>query len=115
MKPNLRQNKLLLLLGLLALSGLTAYGYRASGPWRSAAKVKAPRTPLVSAVSHAELSPETEMEPAQSGGGYNVTQSVIAGGGGVSANGNTRLEGSLGQSATTTSNGGRYTLSGGFF
>jgi hypothetical protein len=53
--------------------------------------------------------------PAQQGGSYNITQSVIPGGGGVSSNGNTSATGSVGQSATGVSSGGQYTVSGGFW
>ena len=63
------------------------------------------------AVTHAEAA----LEPAQSGGSYNVTQAVIEGGGGTSANGTTNVTGSIGQSATVVASGGSYTVSGGFW
>ena len=50
----------------------------------------------------------------QSGSGYQIAQSVIAGGGGVSENGGTRLEGIIGQGILGASSGGSYTLDGGF-
>ena len=51
---------------------------------------------------------------AQSGGSYQITQSVIPGGGGVSTNGMQRLEGTIGQAIPGSSSGGDYTLDGGF-
>ncbi|MBI1764831.1 MAG: hypothetical protein HYR56_25755 [Acidobacteria bacterium] len=71
------------------------------------------------AVSHAASPPVRTLNtatvaPAQSGGSYNLTQTVIPGGGGVSTNGSTKLEGSLGQSITALSSGGQYTLASGF-
>jgi hypothetical protein len=53
--------------------------------------------------------------PAQSGGSYNITQSLISGGGGLSANGATNINGSVGQAAAAASSGGIYTVSGGFW
>jgi hypothetical protein len=51
---------------------------------------------------------------AQSGGSYDLSRHVIAGGGGVSTAGAQRLEGVIGQSVVGTSNGGTFTLNGGF-
>jgi hypothetical protein len=133
MPSNTRHNQFLLLLGMLALSGLTAYAYRTSAQWRrpSAAPAGQPsalspplRGRAVSAVvtltsaaasTHAEAGEGAAVEPAQSGGNYNITQSVIPGGGGTSANGNTNVIGSAGQSVAAASSGGSYTLSGGFW
>jgi hypothetical protein len=51
-----------------------------------------------------------------SGGGYQITQSVIAGGGGTSiANPNLQLDGTVGQPIQDTSSGGSFTLNGGFW
>lgn len=54
---------------------------------------------------------------AQSGGIYEITQTVIASGGGQnSANGNLSLDGTIGQPlAGTNSTGGNYNLRGGFW
>ena len=54
---------------------------------------------------------------AQSGGAYNLSQSVIAGGGGSnSAGGNYNVSGTIGQPlAGTNSTGGNYSLRGGFW
>lgn len=143
MKTNLRQTKLTLLLGLLALTGLTAYAYRASEQWRRhtaapagqpAAILSRPReryaaSPAASlltltsaaAGAHSEAPPKAEeaeheaaLAPAQSGGSYNITQSVISGGGGESSNGNINVTGAFGQSVAATSSGGQYAVSGGF-
>ena len=52
---------------------------------------------------------------AQSGGGYDLTWNVIAGGGGTSTGGAYSLSGTIGQSDTDTLSGGAYTLHGGFW
>ena len=51
----------------------------------------------------------------QQGGPYILNPSVISGGGGRSANGNTRIEGSIGQSTLGVSIGGSYVVNGGFW
>jgi hypothetical protein len=50
----------------------------------------------------------------QTGEGQQITQSVVAGGGGVSTAGARRLEGTIGQSVAGGISGGTYTLDGGF-
>ncbi|MBI3425653.1 MAG: VCBS repeat-containing protein, partial [Acidobacteria bacterium] len=143
MNTNPRPTKLTLLLGLLALSGLTAYAYRAGEQWRSHSAAPAeqptailshahgrnaasrPSTPVTPTSAAALVPPKAEdaeplavpeaaLEPAQSGGSYNITQAVIPGGGGVSANGNTNVNGTLGQSAAAVSSGGQYSIGSGF-
>lgn len=53
---------------------------------------------------------------AQSGGGFEITKSVIAGGGGTSSGGEFTLSGTIGQSlAGTTSSGGDFQLTSGFW
>jgi hypothetical protein len=54
---------------------------------------------------------------AQSGGGYDLTWSVIAGGGGKvnESGGLYSLRGTIGQPAVGVLNGGSYTLTGGFW
>ena len=53
---------------------------------------------------------------AQSGGNFTVTQSVIAGGGNASSGNGFSVTGTIGQSAAgTTSSGGAFSLSGGFW
>ena len=50
-----------------------------------------------------------------SGGAFQITNSTVAGGGGVSTNGNTKVEGTAGQPfAGAASSGGTITLTGGF-
>ena len=122
-----RRNQVLLSLGLLLLSGFTSFAQRAyltrygnaalaakntltPHPPEHAGRDKAKLT-NAAAVTHAEAA----LEPAQSGGSYNVTQAVIAGGGGTSANGATNVTGSIGQSAAVAASGGSYTVSGGFW
>lgn len=51
----------------------------------------------------------------QSGGPYTINPSVVAGGGGSSANGNTSVEGTIGQGVLGSSSGGSYTLDSGFW
>jgi hypothetical protein len=51
----------------------------------------------------------------QSGGSFNITSSVIAGGGGKSTNGTTSLEGTIGQATLGASSGGNFTVNGGFW
>ncbi|MET0624586.1 MAG: Calx-beta domain-containing protein [Pyrinomonadaceae bacterium] len=53
--------------------------------------------------------------PARAQSGPQVTQSSVAGGGGVSTQGPTRVEGVIGQSSAGSSSGGSFTLYGGFF
>lgn len=53
---------------------------------------------------------------AQSGGNFVITKSVIAGGGGSSSGGGFTVDGTIGQSAAgTTSTGGNFSLTGGFW
>ncbi|HEX7312956.1 MAG TPA: Calx-beta domain-containing protein [Pyrinomonadaceae bacterium] len=53
--------------------------------------------------------------PARAQTGPQLTQSSVAGGGGVSTQGSTRVEGVVGQASAGTSSGGSFTLDGGFF
>jgi uncharacterized protein (TIGR03437 family) len=131
MKTNLRQTKLTLLLGLLALSGFTAYAYRTSEQWpRHTAAPAGPPTAIAShplergtaVVTLSEELPKAEdaehgvaLAPAQSGGSYNFTQAAITGGGGESSNGNLNLNSTLGQSLAGASSGGQFSVSGGFW
>jgi hypothetical protein len=55
------------------------------------------------------------LSPARGQTGPQLTQSVVAGGGGVSTQGSLRVEGTVGQSSAGASGGGTYTLYGGFF
>ena len=48
-------------------------------------------------------------------GGYSMTRSVIAGGGGVSGGGSYDLEGTIGQPATGVSSQGEYHVASGFW
>ncbi len=52
---------------------------------------------------------------AQTGGGYDLTWNVIAGGGGTSTGGPYSLSGTIGQSDAGTLSGGAYVLNGGFW
>lgn len=51
----------------------------------------------------------------QSGGPYIINPSVVAGGGGTSANGNMSIVGTIGQGTLGASTGGSFSLDGGFW
>lgn len=51
----------------------------------------------------------------QQGGPYNITKSVVGGGGGRSTNATTTIEGTIGQAILGSSSGGSFSLSGGFW
>src|SRR5262245_59105111 len=51
----------------------------------------------------------------QQGGNFEIKSSVIAGGGGTSANANTRIDGTIGQGILGSSSGGSFSLNGGFW
>lgn len=56
--------------------------------------------------------------PAQTGGNYTITQSIVASGGAASENGNFRVEGTVGQNTAGTVSvgaGGQYAVRGGFW
>ncbi|HVF56866.1 MAG TPA: hypothetical protein VM934_11995 [Pyrinomonadaceae bacterium] len=53
--------------------------------------------------------------PARGQSGPQLTQSTVAGGGGVSTQGSLRVEGTIGQTSAGASSGGTFTLYGGFF
>jgi hypothetical protein len=57
----------------------------------------------------------TKPAPLQSGGTFEIKPSVIAGGGGTSSNGTTRIDGTIGQAVLGTSTGGTFSLLGGFW
>ncbi len=112
-----RQRALLALLCLMLSAGFLF------GQWRvtrhkAAERLAAAPVP-VRATAPVPARPTTPnpapVAPVQSGGSYNLTQSVIPGGGGTSANGTTNVVGSVGQSAVADSSGGIYTVSGGFW
>ena len=63
---------------------------------------------LVWALTHAPVR-------GQSGGTYSISRPTLSGGGGASAQGATRLEGSVGQPAAGASAGGAYVVAGGLF
>src|SRR5436305_1381584 len=119
MNSGLRRTKLAMLLGLLALLGFTTYAYRAIEYWRRQTALTVKQTATLSnsrqgvyeapnGIDHGMGQPQ-----AQSGGVYQVTQTVIAGGSGISSNGNTSIAGTIGQSAAATSSGGQYAIDGG--
>jgi hypothetical protein len=64
------------------------------------------------ATPHFNLAPSAF---AQSGGTYTINPSVTSGGGGVSTNGNIRIEGSIGQSVLGTSSAASFSIDSGFW
>jgi CSLREA domain-containing protein len=60
------------------------------------------------------LSPSSALAQPQ-GGAYQLTRSVVAGGGGASGAEAQRLEGTIGQATAATSTGGGYAVASGFF
>lgn len=123
MKPQARRFQLTVLFLLLALSGLSIFASKNSKVFRG--KKPDNRSSEITACANANNSPRsnehresestTIAEPAQSGGNFNVTRSVVAGGGGASSSGAIRIEGTVGQSAGATSTGGSYSIGGGFW
>ncbi|MBI1759886.1 MAG: VCBS repeat-containing protein [Acidobacteria bacterium] len=127
-----RRSQLALLIALLVLSGFTIYAHKRLEPARAIStnlfrhlrsvtpdRLPPVTKPVVATTSKPPTPPapaieSITLEPAQSGGSYNITQSVIPGGGGVSANGNTSVNGTLGQGLSATSSGGQYSVSSGF-
>ncbi len=125
MKFNVRQPRLTFLLAFVVLTGLTAYAYRAGSlvtPRNDIHQPPGTRT-NAAAVTQVDLLPkpakvpteETALEPLQSGGTFNLPQSVIASGGGQSTGGNNAVTGTVGQSAVGASSGGNYSVQGGFW
>lgn len=130
--------QLIILAALLALGGLTASARWMPqalldshlNPFRWAAKtasaVKPANKSIVTATSAAAetnslfTSVNTDAEPvafapAQAGGSFNITQTVIPGGGGTSTGGNHAATGSIGQSVLGTSSAGNFSVAGGFW
>jgi hypothetical protein len=81
----------------------------------SAAATKTSAAPSQSAGETLKIGEAGEASPAQSGGPYEIVKSVIPGGGEKSTNGDTNINGSLGQPTVETSSGGTYTISSGFW
>ncbi|MBS1791793.1 MAG: putative Ig domain-containing protein [Acidobacteria bacterium] len=97
-----------ILLSLLVLTSVTGFAHWAYHA-HQANEVKHTSYPAAATV----VAPHP-MEPAQSGGSYNITQSVIAGGGGASSGGSYAETGVIGQSVVGASSGGQYSVEGGF-
>jgi uncharacterized protein (TIGR03437 family) len=111
---------------LLTLFGLTIYAHRRFEQARGVKPSQPPRSAAAAPngkIMHnrpakpatAPVEPASAVEPAQSGGSFNLTQSVLPGGGGASAGGFVAVTGSAGQPAVATSGGGAYTVSSGFW
>jgi len=111
MKDTAKRSHLILLCLLPVLCALTIYA-RYGGPAIWQRKPAAP-VPVKQVVRNAL--PAAALSPAQSGGTYNLSQTVIGGGGGSSAGGNNEITGTIGQNATGQSSGGGYAIEGGFW
>ncbi|MBS1787627.1 MAG: hypothetical protein JST85_07895 [Acidobacteria bacterium] len=114
-----RRRSLFALLCLASLAGLL-FGVarsRTLGEFANLApnaeRVGASAGPTVKHEATPEASPLSTV-PTQSGGSYNITQSVIAGGGGASSGGSYAESGVIGQSVVGASSGGQYAVEGGF-
>src|SRR5690349_4455036 len=72
---------------------------------------------LVVSLTRAELSktPLADLAPASAGGGYTLDWYTVDGGGGTSSSASYGLSGTVGQPDASVSNGGSYTLAGGFW
>jgi trimeric autotransporter adhesin len=142
MKTRAKRYQIALLLTLLALAAFTIHAQRAvttarsqnpnltwgqalaaaftSGKPASATinhKRKIPDASRADALVHPQESNDTAeaMTPAQSGGNFNITESVIAGGGERSAGGAYDQTSTIGQSALGEAGGGAFSVSGGFW
>src|SRR5258707_12585183 len=104
MKRNLPQNNFLLLC-LLALLAFTTYAYRASEQSRRHAAALAPQSTIALVAlpeSHTAVQLSKEQLSAPSAQ-FDVSQNVIASGGGASTGGSLTVEGAIGQPAMGTS------------
>lgn len=114
MKYTIKRSQLLWLSLLLMLAALTIQArFGASLSWQR--KNAAPALITQPARVSKSVSPALVAAPVQSGGSYNITQSVIAGGGDKSAGGNITITGTIGQNNAGASSGGSYTVGGGFW
>ena len=110
----MKTRKRILLFCLLPLvlgATIFASGYELQRRWQ--------RQTLASASAHLAAARAVKNAvaavPAQSGGSFNLPQTVIAGGGARSSGGSNVIEGTLGQSSTSQSSGGTYAIAGGFW
>lgn len=134
MKTSARQAQLALLIALLALGGFTIHAQRrltsvrSANPeltWGAALAMAFSNNPAISrqpepatattVTAAAESATTGRLEPAQSGGSFNIAQAVIAGGGAASSGGNFNETGSVGQPALGSASGGIFSVSSGFW
>ncbi len=114
MKYTAKRSHLLWLGLLLTVSALTIQArFGAPLSWSRKPAVSAPVAQPVRAGKSA--SPALAAAPVQSGGSFNITQSVIAGGGERSTGGTSEITGTMGQGLTAQSSGGTYAILGGFW
>jgi hypothetical protein len=116
MRYIIRHSRLIWLCLLLALSGLTIFAYRnyeASLRLRPQGSTKA--SPLTSKRTAERISPTGTLAPTQSGGSFNLPQTVIAGGGERGTGGGNEVEGTIGQAVTAKLSGGTFAIEEGFW
>ena len=135
---NTTTRRLSLLLALLAMFGLTIYAHRiiasaggtflpgllragvSTGGTANKPEIIGTSTSAAALTRNLFVPETTETEdvsfaPLQMGGGFNITKSVVAGGGGGSSGGGNQLTGTIGQAGAGVSSGGNFSLSGGFW
>ena len=118
MKTRLQQNKVLLLLCLLSVLGFTSYAYRVSEQSRrhAAAPERQSTLPVVATPESRTAVQVSEPQLPAPNAQFDVSQNVIAAGGGTSTGGGLKLEGTIGQATVgTTSSNGQFSETGGFW
>lgn len=118
MQTTARRSHWFVLLLLLALGGLTGYAHKRLTRQGGVARVTKSESGNRTVTSNTTRQPKTanhSLGPTQSGGGYNLRSTVIAGGGGTSSGGSYNKTGTIGQGVLGASSGGAFTIKGGFW
>ena len=111
MRTTAKRPHLILLCLLPVLCALTIYArYGSPFTWQ-----REPVTPTPTKRTVRNAIPTTALLHAQSGGSFNLPQTVIAGGGGSSTGGTNEITGTIGQHLTGQSSGGGFAIEGGFW
>jgi hypothetical protein len=116
MKYSAKRLHLIPLCLLIVLCALTIYArYGSPASWQGKRSAAAPVAPVPVKNATSSVNPATALSPAQSGGSFNLPQTIIAGGGGRSTGGNNEITGTIGQGVTAQSSGGSFAIQGGFW